>query len=353
MKTHNNKIAGTQAEKNILQNALKMLEETTGVTTDVLEWQPKFPKGIADATLELKRDGKKARFTVEIKRALTPNIAGHVVAQLQRFKGPAMLVTRYVTPPMAEQLKKLEMGFIDMAGNAYINAPGLFIYVTGRKALAGKEEVQRGAAFRPTGLQVLFALLCQPELIQQPYRRIATAARVALGTVGLVLDDLQRLNYVVDRGKFGRKLVDTRRLLDTWVTLYAQRLRPKRLIGRFQGPNDTWWHDQNVDWRKFDAYLGGEPAAAKLTDYLKPGAVTIYTAGDLNQFLIKNRLKRDAAGNVEILKTFWHFDYAWNDRNLAPPLLIYADLIATADERNIETGKLIYEKYLAGPFGEN
>jgi hypothetical protein len=34
--------------------------------------------------------------------------------------------------------------------------------------------------------------------------------------------------------------------------------------------------------------------------------------------------------------------------NIVPPLLIYADLLRTADERNIETAKLIYEREILG-----
>ncbi|HMF76515.1 MAG TPA: type IV toxin-antitoxin system AbiEi family antitoxin [Bryobacteraceae bacterium] len=31
---------------------------------------------------------------------------------------------------------------------------------------------------------------------------------------------------------------------------------------------------------------------------------------------------------------------------LAPPLLVYADLMATGDPRNLETAKILYEQFL-------
>jgi len=64
-------------------------------------------------------------------------------------------------------------------------------------------------------------------------------------------------------------------------------------------------------------------------------------------------LRKDPAGNVEILKGFWTFKYPWNYTQLAPPLLVYADLLATGNDRNIETGKMIYEKYFARLVGQN
>lgn len=337
-------------EKTLLEGALAALEETTGATAHILEWEPKAAHLKPDAILELAKDNKKALYVVEVKQALQPAALGHVVAQLQRHKKPGLLITRYVTPPMAERLKQLNVAFIDTAGNAYINTPQLFVYVTGRKAPEREEQAHRIKAFRPTGLQVIFALLCRPELIEVPYRDIAKAAHVALGTVGWVMYDLKRMNHLVDRGEHGRKLVNTRALLDAWVTAYGQQLRPKLYVGRFQARDPNWW--QHVDWEKLNAYLGGEPAAAKLTHYLKPETTTVYTAGEVNPFLLKHHLIKDPAGNVEILKTFWHFEYQWDHPQFVPPLLIYADLLATAKDRNIETGKLIYEKYLARLIGQ-
>ena len=41
---------------------------------------------------------------------------------------------------------------------------------------------------------------------------------------------------------------------------------------------------------------------------------------------------------------FWEFEYPWKNRNIVPPILIYADLLATGDTRNIETADIIYEQ---------
>jgi hypothetical protein len=43
---------------------------------------------------------------------------------------------------------------------------------------------------------------------------------------------------------------------------------------------------------------------------------------------------------------FWRFE-APEYPDLVPPLLIYADLLATADDRNIETARKLYDERLA------
>ncbi|MCI0563760.1 MAG: hypothetical protein MN733_35245 [Nitrososphaera sp.] len=341
----------TTVDEKILKGALGALEEATGATAHILEWQPKLTGGLADAIMEVVKDNNKVRYLVEIKPTFPATALGHIVAQLRKFDKPAIIITRHITAPMAERLKRQNIAFLDTAGNTYINTPKLYVYVTGRKPEKTEDQAKKFRAFRATGLKVIFALLCIPDLVRANYRDIAKAADVALGTVGWVMYDLKRLNYIVERGKLERKLLNKRKLFDAWVTAYGQELRPKLYLGRFRGPKVDWW--KNMNWRGVNAYLGGETAAAELTGYLKPETATIYITGDVDPLLLYHRLKRDPNGDVEMIKTFWHFDYEWNYPHLAPPLLIYAELMRTAEDRNIETGKLIYDQYLARLVGED
>ena len=52
-------------------------------------------------------------------------------------------------------------------------------------------------------------------------------------------------------------------------------------------------------------------------------------------------------GEIEILDAFWNFDDNQPMTPTVPPLLAYADLIATLDPRNLEAAKLIHDRYLA------
>ncbi len=62
--------------------------------------------------------------------------------------------------------------------------------------------------------------------------------------------------------------------------------------------------------------------------------------------MIENRLKKDPEGDIEILKRFWTPLEIWQYEERVHPILIYADLMATGNQRNIETAKVIYERYL-------
>jgi hypothetical protein len=90
-------------------------------------------------------------------------------------------------------------------------------------------------------------------------------------------------------------------------------------------------------------------AAQKLTGYLTAETLTIYARQNPTKLITEQRLRADVNGNIEILDAFWNPDLdARNEHeDVVPPLLAYADLMTTTDSRNLETAKLIYDRYIA------
>lgn len=57
--------------------------------------------------------------------------------------------------------------------------PPIYIFAKGNKPPDVFKQVPHKQAFRPIGLRVIFAFLCNPDLVKKPYREIAAAADVA------------------------------------------------------------------------------------------------------------------------------------------------------------------------------
>jgi hypothetical protein len=308
----------------------------------------------ADAALDLVLAGRHQTFLVEAKRWLTPGTLGHVVTRLRELGKHAMLVADYVTPPVAEKLKELDIAFVDAAGNAYLRRPPVMIWVAGRKPMVAQQRFRAGRAFQATGLKLVFALLCRPDLVNAGFREIAEFAGVAHGTVGWVMGDLRETGYLVETGNKRtriRRMRDKRKLLTQWAEAYARTLYPQLLLGRYQAADPDWW--KNIDAAKYKVLLGAEPAAAIATGYLRPGVVTLYAEGTPARLMADYRLRKAEAGNIELRRRFWPFDHAWEHPALTPPVLIYADLMATGDARCIETAQLVYDQHLARFFEED
>ncbi len=334
-------------ENKLLNNALEAFRQTTGLPADVLEEGIRLPQGIADAKVRL-ADTKP--LLVEIKKTLRPATLGVAVAQLHRFKKTGAIITEYITPQIAERLKEMEIPYLDTAGNVYLKTPKIFIYVAGRKRPEELTPQGHNRAFRAAGLKVIFTLMTLQGQLKAPTREIAYNAGVANGTVGNILKDLEQLGFIYRSKTKGLVLENKDRLIDNWVEAYPRELRQQLKVQRFNILHPDWWKEFTYDhWEKNQMWLGGEPAAAVLTKYLHPEKTTVYGRPDFKKLVeVVGQPMRDANGNFELLEPFWNFETEELDEvhRICPPLLIYADLLATGDTRNIEVANMIREQYL-------
>src|SRR5712692_5960642 len=344
-----------QQERGLLDDALTALTRTTGLEAKIVALEPQTGHGKnlrPDAVIDIRDAGKRYRYVAEMKRVDRAVTLATVKHQLEHYGKPGVLIAPYLTPELANYCKdKLDLQFMDTAGNAYLRAPGLYVFIKGEKPQGGAANgIGTRGGGTATALRVVFALLCKPELLNAPYREIVDAAGVALGAVGWVFFDLVGRGLVGGgQRKRNRRFLEPKRLLDEWVTNYAIKLRPKLNPRRFRAPDANWW--RKVHLAEGRAWWGGEVAADQLTHYLKPAACTIYLdlrnqRETLGALVAKNKLQADPQGDVEFLDRFWNFTVPGIRPNLVPPLLVYADLLATLDPRNLEVAKMIRERYL-------
>jgi hypothetical protein len=320
--------------------------------------EPLIAPGLrADARVEIDANGQRYPYVAEIKRvdrfAILRNIKYHE-AEYGHGEQPLLAAPR-ITTETAEKCRELDLQFIDATGNAYLHGPGLYVLVKGQRPIEGEEfqltDQECKRAGTATHLRVIFALLCKPDLLNAPYRNIVQAAGVALGTIGWVFLDLNDRRVTIGgERKGGRVMLERAKLVQEWVMNYPIKLRPKLNPRRFRAQKTDWWKD--VDITTYGGQWGAEVAAEKLTVYLRSQALTIYLhkhqgKKNLTKMVAEHKLRADVHGDIEILDAFWHFEDEKTIPETVPPLLAYADLIATLDPRNLETAKLIHDRYLA------
>ncbi len=336
-------------EGELLDRALAALRRETGLPAVVVQREPVLAnKYRPDALIAIEAGHEQRELLVEIKAVDRIELLGHVRALWPATaQPPLVLVAPYITPTLATKCRELRLFFVDAAGNAYLDLPGLHVQIVGNKRAPEDEPLDTGRINNPAALKTIFALLCRPELLNATYRDIATAARVALGTVGPVIKELEAKKYVATFGAtmVRRRLLDEGRLVKDWAGFYAAALRPKLTPRRFKAPDRAWI--QRTDLNLHGAYWGGEVAAQRLANFVVPEHAIIYTRTAPTLLLTENRLRPDVNGEIELLDVFWNPDQLPHEPGLVPVVLTYADLINTTDGRNIEVANLIYEEYIA------
>lgn len=337
-------------ENAILEHVLEAFQRVTRIRLEV-EGHAKTPDmrdgNYVDVLLHLRMPNGRTigPLAVEVKRRLDRANLGQIVFQTQRTNLPTIIATEYVNPKMAETLVDRNIPFLDTAGNALINVDDVYVFITGRKVPPEFRKAKTPTrAFRAAGLKLILALLDDPALLNTAYRNIAYVTDVALGTITNVFNDLEELGYlqtVGDRRRL-RKFDD---LVHKWADAYIEKMREKLVIGRYAAAVINQWTD--IDIERLDAWWGGEVAAAKMTQYLKPETATIYINPPAGRIQAELGLRKDPNGNIELLKAFWPPKTQVTKGACAPPIVVYADLLAIGDDRTIETARMLYEKYIA------
>lgn len=335
-----------------LDRALGALKRTAGLEGYVIARETRLAKDQqADALVEIGKDENLQRYLVQAKtRVDRVTTLGHLKARHNLLGERHLLFAPYITTTIAKQCRDLNIEFLDTAGNAFLDAPGLYVFITGEKPEGLTATIMGTGGGTATAHRVVFALLCKPELLTAPYREIVDAAGVALGAIGWVFFDLEERGFIAGKQrKRNRRFLEPVRLFDEWITNYPIKLRPKLNPQRFRAANPDWW--RNAALADLGALWGGEVAAARLTDYLKPETCTIYVDPQrgrdaLAKMIATHRFRADADGDVEILDRFWNFPTDAKLPELVPPILVYADLVASLNPRNLETANRVRERYI-------
>ena len=330
-------------KSDILYTAAENLEKLTGLKINA----ELITSPLWDGTLSIRKNGYSDTLQVEIKKEVHQS---NLIDLLPQLKNSGLLVATYISKPGKKLLEDHHINYLDIAGNCRIETPsGIFFHIKGEKA-RHSEIVNKHRSFNKNGIKLIYALLLDKKLVNEPYRVMADMANISLGTVGDILRDLQENRFLIKVRKGERALHNKKELLHLWVTAFNQILKPKllrnryRLDSRYEG--NSWKELKLGD----HAFWGGEPAADLYTNFLHPGIWTIYTDYSRQQLIQDLQLVPDPNhGNVEVYGIFWNIEddlFVDQQEKAVSPLLTYAELLGTGESRNLEVAKRIYEKYL-------
>ncbi len=338
----------------ILEEALKALKEKTRLTGEYEEdVRSYFNKVNDEGILTLSADDIPAtwQFRCQIKKELLPHHLT-VVDKLLLSNSPSLIIAKKISQSVKQLLKTKKISFIESIGNIYIETGTLYILIEGNKhSEPGNQFTNR--AFASTGLRLVFNLLLDPTLINLPYREIAQILNISYTNVSYIFQDLTKEGFIPYNKRGFRSLKNKKELFNNWMYAYAKKLKPHLLLGKYK----FFEAEKFNEWTgmKFDSNLtvwSGEPAGDQLTNYLKPEMLTIYTEEPIQSLIKKMKIVPSRDGNIFIYQKFWKSSEN-SEKQIAPLLLVYTDLMTSNDERCIDTAGIIYEKYISTKLSEN
>lgn len=296
-----------------------------------------------DGMLSLIFTNEVSTYNVEIKGELRNQALPQIYLHNEEFK-PFMLVANRISSAIKKQLQINNVAYLEANGNFYLKEGNKMFWIDAHEPLKIEND-NRNRAFTKTGLKVLFAFLENPTFINQSYRQISKQTGTSIGNITNIIQGLKQENFILLINKNTLKLNNVESLITKWVDGFTKNLKTTLSVGtfRFLKEHDLLaWRDLALETTK--TVWGGEPAGELLTNYLHPAEFTLYTDESRNELIKNYKLIPDEKGNVKVYQKFWKIDNS--AQKTAPPLIVYADLMAINDRRCTETAQKIYDEYL-------
>lgn len=320
---------------------------------------PAVPLGRFDGTLAWRAAGKTIRYLVEVKRHFRHQDAAVIAEQLNRRRAELtddhrgdrlLLLAPYVRAQQAAVLEQAGIEYLDLAGNVHLTGPAHFVHIEGKRP--PKDDITAPARPQKGWIKTVMALLIRPELVNAPFRDVADAADVALGTVAKCVRDLTVRGLLRER-KGERTLVDRPALVALWVQTYVDVLRPRLKEARFQVRVD----DKAQLWARLQAVLTerghpwgltGADAAARRNAFFRGedteiyAAVAIFDNRDIQKALVAQPAVRE--GNLLVIEPPGPLalpNVVGHTMPVAPDLLTYAELRYRGTGQAAEAAELL------------
>jgi hypothetical protein len=327
-------------KEKIANTALENLRKHTGIEGIYTTNQKKGLDGEVDLIFQ---NGKE-QFLVEVKR----EIRNHQLPLIKEIAGNTenfLLIAETIFPKTKEELRKLGIGYLDTAGNIFLQTGKHHLWIEGHKNIKTNTE-KPNRTFKAAGLKVIFLFLTDDNLLNQPQRTIAEEAGIALGNINYILSELKEMKFLIEKNRKELQLIDKNELLQKWMIGFEEKLKPALHIGNFRfAKTDDERNWKQLKLKQQETFWGGEPAGDMITHYLQPEIFTIYTEETRNNLIKNYHLVPEQNGNIRVYKKFWKDHNGFNEA-VVHPILAYTDLINTGDSRCIETAKMIYDKHI-------
>jgi len=259
-----------------------------------------------DLTLTIRSGRTERRLLVEWKSVGEPRYLAQAITVLtlatrQSPRDYPLIAAHYIGPEGQRLCREAGVGYLDLAGNAFLRFDGVLIdRRSGQRPARAKARLRR--LFSPKSSRIVRVLLNQSDQ-EWTLTRLATEASISVRTAHLVINALEEKDFV-DKRRGAIRLAKPGPLLDLWAenyrvdqhrrhTFYSFIRSPRELASKLAAEAAA----QRVSFA-----LTLHAGAALVAPFVRYSDVHAYIAGDIDRFVKALDLRPvESGGGVHLL----------------------------------------------------
>ncbi len=203
------------------EGKLRQRLSEVGLVVEALEIEPRLLDARPDVVVRADIDGRKISLVIKAKDRPHLSELRLAVEQLKQYEGPnrvPMVAAHFLGPNRRALLREMGMGYIDLVGNIYLRAPGIFIEREGK----AKPEDYQQPRINPYSDKASIILRLLMDIPWHPWkiREIAEAGNITPGWASRVVDSMRERGLVEYSRQSGIRLLNWEDRLKEWADFY-------------------------------------------------------------------------------------------------------------------------------------
>lgn len=318
---------------------------------EAVKWKPGRDEEESEIRIKLSRS--EANFVIKVKNVhLSHSLLNAFLAEAKKDREhPRLLIANHITREAAQELISAGVAFVDSAGNAHLSIGKDHNWTS-----LGRPNPHRSA--EPKGItasrvQLLFLFATFPETLRWPLRKVSELAGVGKSAVAIGRKQLEQQG-TISQGKAAKILLSSEELKDRLLRDYIEVLRPKLVLGRFRfidkSPEEFLRRlPSAATENNFNYVLTGSWAAELKNPFYRTNSVSLYAEEKILSKTQQLKLLKTSDGPLTVLRIFGSilFHEKLAGHFIAPPWLVYCEMMSLPDSRAHEAAQLFWERCLS------
>jgi hypothetical protein len=265
---------------------------------------------IADLVVKTRYNNKDTLFVIKVKSIGEPRHIEQAITQVKLISkvipnSYPVVASSFISETSREICKKLNVGYVDLFGNIYIDLPQIHIEKETKKTKQVEKKKQK-KLFSPVATRIIRSLLSEPAG-QWTIQSLSEKSEVSLGYAHRIVEKLIDKKFLERNKDYKLIFIDKSGLLDSWRDSYTFKNNKIYSYYTFEKNKNSLFNEI----KKASQLIGSQYAltlhsgASLIAPYVRYTDVHLYIKNDMDKWVQKLDLRPVESGaNIYFIEPY-------------------------------------------------